>query len=695
MSLEYLDFLNYEQRQAVKYNEGPLFIVAGAGTGKTMAITSKVAYLLEKGVLPQNILTLTFTNKAAKEMRERIIDMVGPSAHMAQISTFHAFGLKFLRQHIRILENGLDEVFTVVDDEDSKKLIKESIIELDIDEKIFPSNEVYNMVSSLKVGYERFYVNNNDLNSLLNRYQEKLRENNLVDFDDLILYTLEILKTEGSIRKHYQDLYKYILVDEFQDTDHLQYQIIKLLSTPNKMVCAVGDPDQSIYSFRGARYDNNREFVSDFNAKVITLSKNYRSTNAILKIANTLITKNNYRYPSYDDKFLVSDLGEGVKPVFRRFQRDHDEVFYIIEKIKELKSFYNYKPNEIAILYRSNYLSRILEENFVRNQIPYVIYGGLSFFQRREVKDILAYIRVGYNQKYDFFLKRIINVPKRKIGDTTVGKLEDHAKKSNLPIFDAIPSFIIGGQTKNELENFYNMIIVFKEAIDQDIALSELIDLVMNRSGYKEMLIAEGEEGQNRFENILELKAIFKRGEFLYEGTTREKLAQILDEISLMTDVDKNVSTFDKVILSTYHQVKGLEFKAVFMIALEENIFPNPNNADTESAMEEERRVAYVGITRAQKHLFLTCATQRYRFGRPEFNQPSRFYTEASENQGYARTTKNNEEVIFFKVGDKVSHTVFGKGTIIAIENDVATIAFGVEHGIKKLVLGHPALSKI
>lgn len=696
MELKFLEFLNYEQKEAVKYNDGPLFIVAGAGTGKTMTITAKMAYLIANKVEPSRILTLTFTNKAAREMRERIYDMVGPSAHMSWISTFHAFGLRFLRRHISVLENGLDEAFTVIDEEDSKKIIRDIIKSLDIDEKLFPSSNLYNQVSALKVGYERFYIKSDDLVKVLDAYQKHLIDNNLTDFDDLILYTLQILQTEKSIREYYQKNFEYILVDEFQDTDHIQYTILKLLTNQDKKICAVGDPDQSIYSFRGARYENNQEFVTDFKAKVITLSKNYRSTNNILKSANNLITENTYRYPDYSEKYLQSDLGAGEVPTFRKFRRDIDEVMFVSEKIKELIAFNDYKPNQIAVLYRSNYLSRIFEEMFVRYQIPYVIYGGLSFFQRREVKDILAYIRLAHNLNSNFFLKRIINVPKRKIGDVTVSKLEEHAKEEQLSMFKSIPSFEIAPATKKEMDNFYNMINLFKVAIDEDIDLSDLIDMILKTSGYRDMLLAEGEEGIDRIQNVLELKAIFKRGEFLYEGSTRQKLTKILDEISLMTDVDKNVASVDKVILSTYHQVKGLEFKAVFMVAMEENIFPNANSIDSTSGLEEERRIAYVGITRAQRHLFLTNASSRYRYGRPEYNTPSRFYDEAmpTRRERFIQDIVSGKEMTYYEVGDKVEHQVFGDGIIVQIDGDVATIAFQSDHGIKKIILGHPSLKK-
>jgi len=697
-----LENLNYEQRQAVKYNDGPLFIIAGAGTGKTMTLTSKVAYLIASGVAPQRILTLTFTNKAAREMKERILNMVGPAANMSWISTFHAFGLRFLRRHISLLENGLDEGFVVIDEDDAKKIIRDLIKELGIDEKTFPSTDAYNQVSALKVGYERFYLKSEDLQRLLAKYQEYLIDNNLVDFDDLILYTLQILSKEATIRLHYQEQFEYVLVDEFQDTDHLQYEILKLLSGDKikKNICVVGDPDQSIYSFRGARYENNHDFIKDYQAKVITLSKNYRSTNKILSIANKLIKENLDRYPSYSEKHLESDLGSGYAPVFRKFSRDIDEVIYVAEKITELTQFDGYKPNEIAILYRSNYLSRVFEETFIRYQIPYVVYGGVSFFQRREIKDIMAYVRLSLNHNQDFFLKRIINVPKRKIGDVTVARLEEYARYTGESVLEAIPSFEAAAGTKRELDNFYAMINKFSEAIDKNIDLSDLIDLILNGSGYKEMLLAEGDQGIDRIQNILELRGVFKRGEFLYEGNTKEKLTQILDEISLMTDADKNVATQDKVILSTYHQVKGLEFKAVFMVAMEEDIFPNANAIYSKGGLEEERRIAYVGITRAKRHLFLTHSETRFRFGRKEYNRPSRFYLETMDTFGKVKPSYLGggavefETVSSFSIGDKVDHQIFGAGKIVAIEGEVAVIAFSAEHGIKKIILGHPSLKK-
>ncbi len=695
-----LEYLNLEQREAVRHTDGPLFVVAGAGTGKTMTLTSRIAYLVNNGVPAERILTLTFSNKAAREMRDRIYEILNYSPPLPWTSTFHSFGLKFLRRHISILENGMDEAFTVIDEEDAKKIIRDIIKELDIDEKLFPSKNLYNQVSALKVGYHRYYFKSDDLVRVRERYQKYLVENNLADFDDLLLYTLEILVKESTIREHYQEYFEYILVDEFQDTDHIQYEILKLLVNKSQNICVVGDLDQSIYSFRGARYQNNEEFIKDYNAKVITLSKNYRSTNRILDCANRLINENTKRYPDYEGKKLTSDLGTGNIPTFINFRRDIDEAIYVADKINELISFYDYKPNEIAVLYRSNYLSRIFEEVFMRRQIKYVIYGGLSFFQRREIKDILAYIRIAHNHNNDFFLKRIINVPKRKLGDVTVGKLEDYAKYTGQAMLNAISSFDIAPSTKASLMDFHSLIIRISNKINQDIDLAELIDYILKESGYKEMLIAEGEEGIDRIQNVLELKGIMKRGEYLYDGNTKQKLTAILDEISLMTDVDKNVSPEDKVILSTYHQVKGLEFNAVFMVAMEEGVFPNANILDSYDRfdLEEERRIAYVGITRARKHLYLSFAQHRYRFGRPEYNKVSRFYQEA---KGYDMQYQNTferaqvEQPSFLEVGDTVDQTEFGKGKVVAINGDVATIAFQLKFGIKKLVLGHPALKKV
>lgn len=697
MNLSYLKHLNYEQMEAVKYNKRPLFIVAGAGTGKTMTITAKVAYLISEGMNPSQILALTFTNKAAREMRERIIEMVGPAANMSSISTFHSFGLRFLRKHISILENGLDEAFTIIDEDDAKKVVKDVIKQLDIDEKLFPTSNVYDQISAFKVGYERFYVKSDDLVLIKNAYDKYLIDNNLVDFDDLILYTLEILVKEKTIREYYQNFYQYILVDEFQDTDHLQYKILKLLLGPHNNICAVGDPDQSIYSFRGARYDNNIDYVNDYDAHVITLNKNYRSTNLILNAANNVINQNNFRYPKYENKVLSSDHGDGQPPAFLNFNSDIDEAVYVVNKVKELISFYNYKPNQIAILYRSNYLSRGFEETLIRNQVPYVVYGGISFFQRREIKDILAYVRLAQNLNANFFLKRIINVPKRKLGDVTVSKLEYHAQQRYDSMFNSIPTLDIAPATKKELMNFHKMILELNQLINNNVELPLLIDSILKITGYKDMLIAEGEDGIDRIQNVLELKGVFTRGEFLYEGTTSQKLAQMLDEISLMTDADKNVATEDKIILSSYHQVKGLEFKVVFMVAMEEGIFPSSYTFDTSAEIEEERRIAYVGITRAQHYLFLSYTNKRFRFGRIEYNAPSRFYDEAYPKQmKFGSTIKSTSQTLsYLSTGDKVEHETFGLGKVITVDNDIATIAFKAEYGIKKIIIGHPSLKKI
>ena len=693
-----LKTLNDKQKNAVMHVNGPLFVAAGAGTGKTRTLTSRLAYLIiNNHAEPENLLAVTFTNKAAKEMKERVAKLVGDEAYRMWVLTFHAFGLRILRRHINVLEiKGLNQNFNVCDDDDSVLIVKNIIKDLNIDLKSFQPKRVRTLLSKFQNNeIDIFSKSQNDnllYEKILTMYQERLINDNLIDFDGLLLYTLRIFQQYREIRERYQELFKYILVDEFQDTNIVQYNIIKLLGINHSNVFVVGDPDQSIYSFRGANYANNQLFLKEFQAQTIVLDKNYRSFTSILKKANSLISFNKSRVTK---KELESDLGSGNLVEISRFNNDLEETYFVAREIRVLLNS-GYKCEDIAILYRNNNLSRIIEETLARSQIPYVIYGGISFFERREIKDVLAYIRVALDLDQNFYLKRIINVPKRRLGDSVIEKLEDKAFDNGVSLYDAIDDINVVASSKEGLKEFKNIMNILIDKLDSDEPLETLIDNVLDVAKYLDYLKEEGEEGLDRIDNVRELKNIFARGAYYYEGPKREKLQSILDEISLITDLDQTQADEDRVILSTYHQVKGLEFKVVFLIALEDGIFPNSMRFESEAELEEERRVCYVGITRAQERLYISSAKQRFRFGHVEYMQDSRFIKEMNKSsEKIVSSTTIKENVGLLKSGDRVTHMMFGDGVVVQVKDKVATIAFKMPHGIKHVMEDHPSLRKI
>ena len=484
-----------------------------------------------------------------------------------------------------------------------------------------------------------------------------------------------------------------MLVDEFQDTDVIQYKILKILGSVHKNLFVVGDPDQSIYGFRGANYDNAKMFLKDFNAEQIILEKNYRSTNLILNAANKLIS-NNFNRPS--EKNLESDLGQGNPIIYNKEQNDYQETFYVVNQINQLiRKGYQY--DDIAILYRNNALSRLFEDAMIKEGIPYIIYGGISFYERKEIKDALAYIRLANNHHQDFFLKRVVNVPKRAIGLVSVRKLEETAKLLGISMFEAIDFVILRPQAKKALLDFKQIILDLKEAFDEMEDLYQIMPVLMSKTGYENMLKLEDSEiADDRMGNLKELRSVFTRGDVYYEGSFYEKLNQQLDQIALYTGLDQDVTDENHVKLATYHQVKGLEFKCVFLVVLEEGIFPGERALLSSYELEEERRVAYVGITRAKERLYMTYAAQRMIYGQVKRGYPSRFIKES-------RLTSEipNQEISYqkeshlLKTGDHVVHQVFGKGVVVSVNQDIATIAFAMPFGIKNLLESHPSIKKI
>lgn len=690
--MNFLTTLNESQLKAVIHPDGPLFVVAGAGTGKTKTLTSRIAYLIMNGVEPSHILAVTFTNKAAREMKSRVVDMTGPHAMRVWLFTFHAFGLQILRRHIAELPYGYRPNFNVIDEDDAKKIIAEQIKDIGLDIKHFSVKAIRNLISLYKSRrmpeFER-----TDEEKIYKRYQEYLRENQLLDFDDLLIYTLELFEYHKTIREYYQTYFEHILVDEFQDTDKIQYELLKILGLHHKNVFVVGDPDQSIYAFRGANYENARLFESDFGAKQVLLEQNYRSTNQILKAANQLI---NYNFNRPAAKNLESDLGFGEAPIYHHTQTDLKESFFVVNEIQRLHQL-GYAYDDMAVLYRNNALSRLFEDSFIKAGIPYIIYGGISFYERKEIKDALAYIRLTLDTSQDFYFKRIVNVPKRSIGLVSIQKLELRAKELGVPMFDAIEYTDLTPSSKKSLLDFKNLILTMQEDFSHMFELAQIMPYIMNKTGYLDMLRAENDEiADDRINNLKELQTVFVRGDMYYEGSFVEKINELLDQIALYTDLDQDVEEFDHVKLATYHQVKGLEFRVVFMVVMEENIFPSDRSLMNPSDMEEERRIAYVGITRAKEKLYMSYADQRLVYGSIRYSYPSRFIQESRIKVDEPKTVYQNENISnLLKTGDHVDHNVFGRGVVITVVDDVATIAFAMPHGIKKILESHPAIKKI
>lgn len=683
-----LKSLNENQKRAVLHLDKPLFVVAGAGTGKTNTLTTKIAYLIESvNVNPENILALTFTNKAAKEIRERVNNLIFPKQTGSWLYTFHAFALRILRSHAESLNIGYSNDFTIIDEDDAAKILKEIIDSLqDILVENYKPRMMKNLISNHKTNIEKLVEEDHFL--IYEKYRDELIRNNLMDFDDLIVYVHKLITKDTKILNQYQNQFKYILVDEFQDTDILQYQIIKALNSPNTFV--VGDPDQSIYAFRGARYENNENFVKDFEAEVIVLDLNYRSTNNILNKANQLIKYNSDRTTEKD---LRSDLGLGNEVVISNFNNGNEEVEAVVREINKLKYSGNYNYSDFAILYRNNALSRLFEHELTRHQIPYMVYGGLSFYERKEVKDFLAYLQVIVSEKSDFFFKRIVNVPSRKIGKVTINKLEQFALKSNMTMFNAIDYVTtLNDATVKRLKEFKELILKMRQEIKTLDNLAKVVDIIYYETNYNDLLKSEASEvADDRRANIFELKNVFYEANHALEHDNLSKIKSVLDDLALMTSLD-NSDSIDTVKISTVHQVKGLEFDVVFIVALEEETFPNFRVFGDPTKLNEERRLLYVGMTRARKRLYLSFADTRYVFGQLKYNLPSIFINEIKRAETKLESQNNNA---LYKTGDVVEHQAFGKGIVITTIGDVIQIAFNHEYGIKKINASFKGMKKV
>ena len=700
-----IEGLNDKQKEAVLATEGPCLVIAGAGSGKTKVLTHKIAYLIsEKNVKPYNILAITFTNKAASEMKQRVEKIVGDVAQEMWMGTFHSICVRILRRFIDRI--GFDTSFLIFDTSDQKTVVKECLKALNIDDKTFSDRSVLSEISNAKnemltpKAYQAKYsgeFRKEKIGQVYELYQKRLRENNAIDFDDIINYTIDILSENPDVLQYYTEKFKYVLVDEYQDTNKAQFTLVTILASRYGNITVVGDNDQGIYSFRGADISNILNFEKDYkNCEVILLEENYRSTKNILDAANSVIKHNKDR----KDKNLKSNNGIGEKVKYVKVETDKDECSYVSSKINELHNS-GVRYEDIAILYRTNAQSRILEEEMLKNGIPYRIVGSFYFYNRKEIKDLLCYLRLINNPLDDVSLLRVINTPKRGIGDKTIDALSEKANNENISLFDAISE---GKELK-----FKNLILEMQE-LAQNLTLTQIVDMVLDKSGMKEEFGDKTLDGEIRLENLEEFKSITKNYEEEYGVLNLE---DFLAEISLVSDVEEYKDEDNRVSLMTIHSVKGLEFDNVFVTGMEEEIFPHYNsiNEGTRDAIEEERRLCYVAITRAKKNLWLLNAKKRMLFGNVQHNLPSRFmdeidpdYLEVINNREtlFNKVTKivNKEEMYKksgddYSVGDHVKHTEFGEGIIVKIDGIIAVIAFAHPYGIKKIMKTHKNLSKV
>ncbi len=688
--------LNSEQMKAVNHINGPMLVLAGAGSGKTKVLTNRIAGLIENGISPLNILAITFTNKAAKEMKERVIRLIGAEAYNIQISTFHSLGLKILKENYNLL--GYERNFTIIDSDDVLTIIKKIMKDLNMSKDYYNAREIKNKISSAKnemMGLDEFSKVEFDhkVVEVYRQYLKKLKNGNSVDFDDLLILPIKLFKIYPNILEQYQDRYKYILIDEYQDTNEAQYIFSKLLSAKYRNIFVVGDNDQAIYAFRGANYKNILNFEKDYpEAKTILLEENYRSTKTILDAANSVIKNNKER----KDKKLWSNNPIGEKIKYKVVGNEKEEASFVATEIKKLIN-QGVNEEDIAILYRTNAQSRVVEEEMLKKNIKYRVVGSFYFYNRKEIKDLLCYLRLINNHKDDVSLLRIINTPKRGIGEKTIDNLTNAAIENNTSLFEAISS-------GKELE--FKKLIEELTKESENLSLTELVDNILEKSGIKkELMSSKLLEDEIRLENLNEFKGVTKSYEEEYGSATLE---DFLDEISLVSDMSEHQDGTNRVSLMTVHSVKGLEFDYVFIVGMEEGIFPHYNaiNDGSSSSIEEERRLCYVAITRAKKKLYILSAESRMLFGNTNRNKPSRFIDEIDEkyldieknksfNKIVSKVKKNIDKTVEYEVGERISHTEFGEGIIISIDKSILTVAFPHPIGIKKLMKGHPNITKL
>ena len=747
MSNKLLSQLNEAQKEAVITTTGPVLVIAGAGSGKTRTLTHRVAYLIqEEKVSPQNILAVTFTNKAANEMKERILDLLkketsqNNSANIPLIGTFHNICVRILRKEIDKL--GYKQTFNIFDDQDQLSLIKKIFKELELDKNQFNPRSILGSISKAKnqlLDSEQFRLSANGyyeeiVSDIYTKYQQELRENNALDFDDLILLVVKLFKTNSAILENYQNIFKYIMVDEYQDTNHAQYTFIRLLSEKYKNIWVCGDDAQAIYGWRQADIRNILNFEKDFTgARVIKLEQNYRSTQTILNAANEIIANNT----NQKEKKIWTENKNGHPVKIYEAESERDEAEFIARKIinalnptQKTTSFGNSKKttrpksqkmnySDFAVLYRTNAQSRVLEEVFLKYAIPYRIVGGIKFYQRKEIKDIVAYLRFIQDGNDYIALERIINEPRRGIGKITLAKWITFAKQNNLDFIEAgqqLPSDIGLNESKiKTIRSFCDFIIQMREKLSS-VNLSKFISEVARLSGYEKMLEKLGEEGETRWENIQELLSVAQK---YGDDSAQDSLQTFLEEVALASDTDQIDQEQNAVHLMTLHSAKGLEFPTVFIVGMEEGILPHSRSLLSGNEMEEERRLMYVGITRAEQKIYLLYANLRTIFGSTQANPPSRFideipehltersesaeksprhrfknFNEVSSENDYYSNSHQKEKFQSFSDGERVSHSEFGEGLIVSVQDDIITVVFQ-KTGIKKISARYASLKKI
>jgi DNA helicase-2/ATP-dependent DNA helicase PcrA len=719
-----LEDLNPSQREAVAATDGPVRVVAGAGSVKTRVLTRRVAHLVkDHGVSPFSILAITFTNKAAAEMKERVADLVGPVAHDMWVSTFHSACARILRREAPRL--GYRSAFSIYDSADSLRLVTMVVRDLDMDTKRFPPRNLRATISNAKnelIDYETFASQgtgfyHEKVADVYRLYQQRLVEASAMDFDDLLMVTVELFQAFPDVLAHYQERFRYILVDEYQDTNHAQYVLVNLLGASHHNVCVVGDHDQSIYAFRGADLRNISQFEKDYpEAKIVLLEQNYRSTQTILEAANAVIANN----PSRRPKRLWTDIGAGDPVATFEAEDEHDEAAFVAQEIAALEKV-GRRLSDIAVFYRTNAQSRVLEEMFVKFGIPYQVVGGLKYYDRREVKDVLAYLRAIVNPDDQVALKRIVNVPKRAIGDTSVGHVDRFAEAEGIQFLEALARVDDNGRLASRAQRAIKEFVGLMDHLTLQAALGPraALEAILTETGYMDMIRSERSiEAMGREENLKELvsaaadfeetgPAALSPAEFADLDGTR-KIELFLESISLVTDVD-SMEDGESVTLMTLHNAKGLEFPVVFMTGMEDGVFPHMRSLGEPAELEEERRLAYVGITRAMERLYLTRAWSRNLWGGNNFNPPSRFLSELPDHlverasragrrpdaAAPPRETVGSDEI---GVGDRVKHAHWGNGTITQVigagDRAEAYVSFDTQ-GVKRLLLAWAPLERV
>ncbi len=724
--MDYLEGLNERQKEAVLHTEGPLLIMAGAGSGKTRVVTHKIAYLIkEKNVFPGNILAITFTNKAANEMKERVAKLLDTNVDSMWMGTFHSICVRMLRRDIHKI--GYDRSFSIYDRDDQITLIRECIKEINLDKEMFKERSVLSQISSFKdeqldpdkyinENYGDYYARN--VGEIYALYQKKLKQYNALDFDDLIIKAVELLVAEKDIREYYQQRFQYVFVDEYQDTNKIQYNWIKILSAGHRNLCVVGDSDQSIYAFRGADVSNILDFEKEFkDSKVVLLEQNYRSTQKILTVANKVI-RNNY---SRHEKNLWTDNVEGDPIRYEQLDYSDEEARFVADEIRQFINYKGYKASEIAILYRTNAQSRSFEESFMRAGFPYKIVGGLKFYDRKEVKDVIAYLKAIQNPNDNISIKRIINTPKRGIGLASIDKVEEYAMENEDSLYGALLDIdkihSLNSRAKNSIKPFVDLMNIFM-AKKEIMGIKDFIEELIYASGYIPDLEKENTiEATTRIDNIREFLSVALTFE---EQNPEADMEEFLASVSLLSDVDKTVDEDDMITLMTVHSAKGLEYPIVFLVGMEQGLFPISRAMESEDELEEERRLCYVAVTRAEQHLIITNAKSRTIYGKTNMTIPSIFIKEMGNaiERKHLREVRTEvrqkpEEELYkvkdytfskvskprlvmvdnsnldIKLGDKVRHKKWGQGMVVQVKDREGDKELSISfdgQGIKKLL---------